>query len=370
MRSVHRQESMSRYSARVVVEARNGTITVQPLPDSVRLLCVLVCVVELAACGYPRPADVVGDGAAPDDGAPRPTPPSCVALPSTCGTNGSDSCCNSSVVLGGTYYRSFDEAGDTISGNKSFPATIGNFRFDNYEVTVGRFRAFVEEGMGTQVNHPTTGAGTHANIAGSGWEASWNASLLSDKAALITAVKCDSTLQTWTDTAGPNENRPMNCISWYEAMAFCVWDGGYLPTEAEWNYAATGGDQQRAYPWSSPVAGSLTLDNSHASYVCEGDGLPSCGVTDLIAVGTRPLGDGRWRHSDLAGNVFEWTLDWYAAYSSSCTDCANLIPGSVRSIRGGNFHDDTTYLRTSVRTGSDPSFHFYTNGVRCARSAP
>jgi formylglycine-generating enzyme required for sulfatase activity len=52
-------------------------------------------------------------------------------------------------------------------------------------------------------------------------------------------------------------------MDWYEAYAFCIWDGGFLPTDAEWNYAAAGGAQQRAYPWSNPPT-SLTIDPSYA----------------------------------------------------------------------------------------------------------
>jgi formylglycine-generating enzyme required for sulfatase activity len=281
------------------------------------------------------------------DAAPPPASPSCVGLPATCGANGLDSCCDSPVVVGGSYYRSYDVAGDANSGDLGSPATVSDLRLDRYEVSVGRFRAFVNAGQGTQAKPPTPNSGTHPNKLGSGWDSSWNPNLSMDTFALIAAVKCSATLQTWTDAAGPNESRPMNCVTWYDAMAFCIWDGGYLSTEAEWNYAAAGGAEQRAYPWSTP-AGALGIDRLHASFAdrsttppsCLGDGMPDCTVADLVPVGTKPLGNGRWGQSDLAGNVEEWTLDWYNEYELPCTDCASLIPRSPRTDRGGGFTSD------------------------------
>jgi formylglycine-generating enzyme len=316
---------------------------------------------------------VDGPGDVSIDGAPSPQFLSCVGLATTCGASGNDSCCNSPDVPAGSYDRSYDLANDGNSGSTMFPATVSKFRLDKYKVTVGRFRAFVNAGMGTQSSPPSAGAGAHVKIAGSGWDANWNAGLVTNTVALAANIKCDPTFQTWTDTPAANEHRPMNCITWYEAMAFCVWDGGYLPTEAEWNYAAAGGDEQRAYPWSSP-ASSLTLDGSHASYDdgtnCVGDGMAGCALTDLVAVGTKPVGNGRWGQSDLAGDVFEWTLDWEAAYASLCTDCANLMPTSNREVRGGSFRHVAPNLRTGSRNPGAPWFRGNDLGVRCARSAP
>jgi formylglycine-generating enzyme required for sulfatase activity len=252
----------------------------------------------------------------------------------------------------------------------NFPATISSFRLDKYEVTVGRFRAFVQANMGTQANPPQAGAGAHTNIAGSGWDPSWNTKLVANTEALVAGVKCNATFQTWTDTPGANEDRPMNCLTWFEAMAFCAWDGGYLPTEAEWNYVATGGNQQRAYPWSVPSA-SLALDSAHASYFdgtnCMGDGMAGCAVTDLIPVGTKPEGDGRWGQSDLAGNVAEWTLDWLSGYAKPCADCANLTAASGRVTRGGSVVQDAFLTRTTARSSLAPANRSHAMGARCAR---
>jgi formylglycine-generating enzyme len=338
-------------------------------------------VLAVAGCGAVHGSNIDGGaGGSADGGGVQDAPGdgqhddialrSCIGLQMTCGTTGNDSCCNSPELPGGTYYRSHDVAEDDYFGSMNSPATIGGFRLDKYEVTVGRFRTFVNAGMGTQAAPPPAGSGAHAVIAGSGWDASWNTRLVATRADLVAAVKC-SPVQTWTDGTGGNENRPINCVTWYEAMAFCAWDGGYLPTEAEWNYAATGGDQQRAYPWSTPPA-SVVLNSAHASYEdgtdCVGDDRPGCTITDLVFVGSKLPGDGRWGHSDLAGNVLEWVLDWSGAYASTCTDCARLTPGQGRVARGGGFGNDAFSLRTGSRTNLVPSDRNNFTGIRCARA--
>jgi formylglycine-generating enzyme len=294
---------------------------------------------------------------------------SCVGLPLRCGPQANGSCCESLDVPGGFYYRSYDGAGDLISGMQDYPATISRFHLDKYEVTVARFRSFVLAGKGTRQNPPEPGSGAHPNLPDSGWNPSWNALLVADTTALLAALKCESTFPIWTDAEAGNEQRPLNCMTWYEAMAFCIWDGGYLPTEAEWNYAAAGGDKQRAYPWSDP-AESLTISDTFASYFdgtnCVGDGIAGCAITDFIPVGSKPAGNGLWGHSDLGGNVWEWTLDWSASYVVDCMDCANLSIGSNRVIRGGSFFLDQTNLRTASRTGIIPTGRASV-GVRCAR---
>jgi len=329
---------------------------------------LVIALVLIGACNM---STVTFIKEADDGGDPLPEFLSCATLAATCGpADTNDSCCNSPEVIGEImYYRSYDVANDGNSGSTSAPATVNSFRLDKYELTVGRFRTFVNAGKGTQASPPESGAGGHAEITGSGWDATWNSSLVADTPTLKANLKCNSMYQTltWTDAPGANENRPVSCISWYEAMAFCAWDGGFLPTEAEWNYAAAGGEQQRAYPWSNPPGTLTTLDGSHTSYNCIGDNVAGCAVTDLVVVGSKSAGDGRWGQSDLAGNVWEWTLDWYAAYQSECTNCANLVNTSNRVIRGGSFNLDAPLLRTGNRYFYYPTSRSHNIGVRCAR---
>lgn len=283
---------------------------------------------------------------------------SCVGLSPTCGPDGNENCCANQLVPAGTYYRSYDAASDSYNDMNS-PAMVSEFRLDRFAITVGRFRKFVEAGMGTQAQPPVGGSGGHGAIPLSGWTALWNTILAADQSALIAAVKCDPALQSWTDAPGANEHLPMTCINWYTAFAFCIWDGGYLPTEAEWNYAAAGGSEHRAYPWSVP-ASSTSINSTHAVHAES--------LTDNV--GSRsPNGDGRWGHADLAGNIWEWVLDWHAdEFETPCDNCANLDAASDRVMRGGSFEYDASFQRTGYRGYNLPTLRSFRVGARCARA--
>jgi formylglycine-generating enzyme required for sulfatase activity len=306
------------------------------------------------------------------DAMPFPSPPSCAGLMPTCGPTGTLSCCGSPLVPGGTFYRSHDVAADNAYPDLTSPATVADFRLDTYEVTVGRFRQFVVAGMGTQQSPPPAAAGArtlNGTADQGGWDPMWNAMLKKDTPGLEAAVvNCGN--PTWTAAQGANESLPINCILWYEAMAFCVWDGGFLPTEAEWNYAATGGPEQRAYPWSSP-ASAVTIDCTYANYYDDATSTYCVGAAGgANRVGSESAnGGGKWGQADLAGSVEEWTLDAYESpYPTPCDNCAYLAAGIDRVYRGGDALTPSAQVRTARRTHASPSNRSSDFGIRCARS--
>jgi formylglycine-generating enzyme len=329
---------------------------------------VIAAFVVCAGCGDNLPGKVPPDA---------PMVERCLHL---CGPAQDEDCCESLLVPGGTFFRGYDLATDWFN-DTSNPATISDFRLDRYEVTVGRFRAFVYAGLGHRGNPPESGSGAHPNLPGSGWDAEWSRYLgAADTQDLIRLLACDPVFATWTDLPGAHENRPINCVTWYEAMAFCIWDGGYLPTAAEWNYAASGGDEHRAYPWSDPP-GSRTVEFRHASYwvdetrECFGDLEAGCTIDDVLPVGSKPDGNARWGHADMAGNIEEWNLDWFgfwSGYLNPCHDCARLEQDSfnpLRVSRGGAFRFRVHYMRASSQSYSRPGYRADWQGFRCARPA-
>jgi formylglycine-generating enzyme required for sulfatase activity len=184
---------------------------------------------------------------------------------------------------------------------------------------------------------------------------------------------CALDVTTWMQYSG-NENLPINCVNWSTAYAFCIWDGGFLPSEAEWEYAAAGGNQQRLYPWGSTPPGT---SNQYAIYNCYyPNETGNCvGTANIAPVGTALQGAGRWGQLDLVGEMGQWNMDWFSSnYVNPCTDCAYLamtVP-AYQSIRGsGSFAANPSFPTLSL-LATARSNHGRPDGdqigIRCARS--
>jgi len=299
-----------------------------------------------------------------------------------CGPNETTNCCATLPVPSGTFHR------DTVDAGL---ATVSAFHLDQFEVTVGRFRKFVNAGFGTQLHPPAAGSGANPHIPGSGWQFAWNSMLPASTPALTSQdLTCDQNADdnpTWTDTIVNDESLPINCVTWFEAFAFCIWDGGRLPTDTEWDFAASGGAEDRYYPWSSPPTSTM-LTPAYASYECTGHGGPTefvdggmeagiyyCSIADITPPGHHsPLGDGLFGQADLAGNMNEWVLDWnYLTFQLPCDNCADLDSGSPdaatygRLTRSGGYDNTPNDLLTYAAFYSPPTYLADDDGIRCAR---
>jgi formylglycine-generating enzyme len=293
------------------------------------------------------------------------------AGPSCGGVSGTTDCCDSPIVKGGKFNRNFDGNGRQVPtengtlgeriityDDPGYPARVSDFRLDAFEVTVGRFRAFVEANGGTQKNPPAKGAGAHPKNAKSGWDPEWDSRLLRDRTELEAALSCGKQVDdpiTWTAKPGAFESHPMLCVAWYEAFAFCAWDGGRLPTDAELNYAASGGDEHRLYPWDGYV-----ITKEHAVYGCYEQ---SC----LPPVGSLPKGRGKWGHFDLLGSANEWVMDTYDLPQVPCTDCVQTQDWASRLTRGESYGGVPLLSLFSAYSNGKQATQRLGMGFRCAR---
>ncbi len=147
-----------------------------------------------------------------------------------------------------------------------------------------------------------------------------------------------------------------------------LWDEGFLPSEAEWEYAAAGGSQQREYPWGNAPPGTQSQYAIYDWHYPTSSGTCT-GIANIAPVGMAALGAGLWGQVDIAGEESVWTADWYSPnYVSPCKDCAYLSTASDRIVRGGFYDDVASVLVPTSRLWDTPADRDHENGVRCGRS--
>ena len=215
------------------------------------------------------------------------------------------------------------------AASPSHKVYLDAYRIDTYEVTFRRYNQCVQSG---QCSELYMGGGCNAGLP-------WNA------------------------------NHPANCVDYKQADTFCAWEDKRLPTEAEWEKAARGQYPAAEYrfPWGNEPASCerAVMNKSTAAGVMG----PGCGAGTTQPVGSKPKGASPYGVMDMAGNLYEWTSDWYSETYFSKSPAKNPQgpnSGAHKTLRSSSWlmrTDDG--IATNVRSGYSPLGQGYVVGFRC-----
>ena len=157
-----------------------------------------------------------------------------------------------------------------------------------------------------------------------------------------------------------NPYSPVVGVSWDDSLSYCAWKDKRLPTEAEWEKAAKGGEQ-RDWPWGNEE------NPTFANLVGKEDGFLYSSPVGSIQKDQSPYGV-----YDMAGNAMEWVSSWFREdYYRFMPDVNPKGPetGETRGIRGASWHDSLFRAKTTIRFKTSPTYRDVTIGFRCAKNA-
>ncbi|WP_443064756.1 formylglycine-generating enzyme family protein [Streptomyces sp. NBC_00588] len=278
------------------------------------------------------------------------------------------------VLLPGGTFRMGTEDPDGFREDGEGPVrdiTVSPFWIDVHAVTNERFAAFVD----------ATGYVTEAERFG--WSfvfAGFLPAALRRGAARPeqTPWWCGVEGAYWRAPEGPGSaladrgDHPVVHVSWHDALEYCRWAGTRLPTEAEWEYAARGGLDQRRYPWGD----ELTPGGEHRCNIWQGH-FPTKNTAEDGYRGTAPVDayepNGFGLHN-MSGNVWEWCADWWGTAHGGRprTNPKGPERGTSRVMRGGSYLCHRSYCnryRVAARTSNTPDSSTGNLGFRTVRDA-